>query len=86
MAGMFESVVRVGISLLAVYSLVGTIFAIVFLVLGVTRIDEEAKGSGIAFRLLIAPGVVIFWPSLLVRWLRRKGPSTERNAHRCSAR
>ena len=86
MAETYESIARLGISLLYAYSFVGLIFAIAFLSFGVTRIDEEAKGSGIGFRLLIAPGVVIFWPSLIVRWLRHKEPPTERNAHRCSAR
>ena len=70
MAVTFESIVRISLSLLDAYLFVGLLFAIAFLVFGITSIDEEAKGSSIGFRLVIAPGVVIFWPALLVRWIR----------------
>ena len=38
------------------------------------------------FRLVIIPGVSLFWPLLLVRWVRRQGPPRERNAHRLALR
>jgi hypothetical protein len=86
MAVTFESFVRVGVLLLNAYVLAGLLFAVGFLAFGITRIDEEAKGASIGFRFVIAPGVVIFWPTLLVRWIRGTEPAVERNAHRCSAR
>jgi len=86
MAVTFEFVVRMSVWLLNAYLFVGLLFAIAFSVFGITSIDEEAKGASIGFRLVIAPGVVIFWPTLLVRWIRGTEPAVERNAHRCSAR
>lgn len=53
----------------ALYAAVGAIFALVFLVLGLTRIDNGAKGAGLLFRLLIIPGLIALWPFMLVRWI-----------------
>jgi hypothetical protein len=54
-----------------VYGLIGLAFAIVFVSAGVQKIDSQAAGSSIGFRLVILPGVVAFWPFLLKRWIRR---------------
>lgn len=65
----------------------GAVFAVAFLVRGVGRIDPLAVGAPWGFRLLIAPGVVAFWPLLAARWLRATGqPTLEVNAHRRAAR
>jgi hypothetical protein len=53
----------------AVYAAAGLVFALVFLGLGLTRIDDGAKGAGLAFRLLILPGLIALWPLMLVRWI-----------------
>ena len=45
------------------------VFALAFLVLGLTRIDNGAKGAGLAFRLLILPGLIALWPLMLIRWI-----------------
>jgi hypothetical protein len=51
--------------------------------LGVQRLDSEAQGSGLGFRLLIMPGVAAFWPLFLSRWLRGvTEPPGEKNPHR----
>ena len=62
---------------------VGFAFAVAFVTTGVKRLDPNASGSGIAFRLLILPGSAAFWPLLLRRWIRgdRDVPE-ERNPHR----
>ena len=52
------------------YAVAGVAFAIVFLVRGVSRIDEHAAGSGVAFRLIIFPGAAALWPVLLQKWIR----------------
>jgi hypothetical protein len=56
---------------LAVYACAGIAFAPPFLVRGIHRLDAAAHGSGIAFRLILVPGVVALWPVLLAAWLRR---------------
>jgi len=46
---------------LGVWSTVGAIVALVFLLIGIDRFDEDARGAYI-FRPLLVPGVVIIWP------------------------
>lgn len=53
----------------ALYAVAGVVFALVFLLLGLTRIDHGAKGAGLGFRLMILPGLIVLWPLMLVRWL-----------------
>ncbi|MCC7155427.1 MAG: hypothetical protein IT161_12700 [Bryobacterales bacterium] len=61
---------------LTAYALAGAAFAIAFVILGARRLDPAAGRSGIAFRLIIAPGSAALWPALLLRWLRaRRGES-----------
>ncbi|HXJ03538.1 MAG TPA: hypothetical protein VNH65_00450 [Candidatus Acidoferrum sp.] len=61
----------------------GLLFAVAFVTSGVKRLDPNAKGSGVVFRLVILPGSAAFWPLLLRRWIRgdRDVPE-ERNPHR----
>jgi hypothetical protein len=68
---------------LFLYTAVGAVFAVAFVTAGVQRVDPDARGSGIVFRLLILPGSAAFWPLLLRRWIRgdRDVPQ-ERNPHR----
>lgn len=55
--------------IIAVYLIAGVLFAIPFVIKGVTRIDEGAHDSGWGFRIIIIPGTVIFWPLLMKKWL-----------------
>ncbi|HUB26857.1 MAG TPA: hypothetical protein VL992_15635 [Tepidisphaeraceae bacterium] len=71
---------------LTAYGALGALFALAFVTAGVQRIDSEAKGSGLAFRLLIFPGTIAFWPLLLRRWLHgAPDPAVEQNPHRDAA-
>jgi hypothetical protein len=80
---MFETVAKAFVYALEAYAVVGFGFALVFVWIGVQRLDSEAEGSGIGFRLLIVPGAIAFWPMLLYRWLRhRTDPPAEENPHR----
>ena len=56
--------------LLAAYAIAGVTFAAAFVLVGVQRIDSQAKGTSAGFRALIFPGVAALWPLLLRRWLR----------------
>ncbi len=53
----------------ALYAAAGLVFALLFLALGLPRIDNGAKGAGIGFRMLILPGLIALWPLMLIRWL-----------------
>mgnify|MGYP005850131879 CR=1 FL=1 len=68
------------------YLAAGLVFAVLFVTFGVHRVDEQAKGSGVGFRLIILPGVAALWPLLLARWVRGvPEPPLETNGHRTRA-
>jgi len=72
---------------LAVYAVIGIVFAIPFVFVGAGRIDPTAGSGTIGFRLLILPGAALLWPVMLVRWIRGEGkPPEERTPHRAQAR
>lgn len=73
-----ESLIKV----LQGYFFVGLIFAVLFSLLGVQRTDPGARGIAPFFRLLIIPGVSIFWPLFVLRLLRGKQHPIEQTAHR----
>jgi len=82
---MHETLAKAFVYTLAAYATLGLLFAVPFVWFGVQRLDSEAEGSGIGFRLLILPGVAAFWPMFLNRW--RRGivePPVEENPHRLS--
>lgn len=71
------------LTLAACYVGIGLTFALIFVIVGVQRVDPAARGASVGFRLLILPGAAAFWPLLLWRWWRGVViPPTERNAHR----
>ena len=55
MAAMFESSVKALVYALEAYAGFGLLFAVPFVWFGVQRLDSAARGSGIAFRLVILP-------------------------------
>lgn len=73
---------------LEIWMIIGALIAVVFLTIGIDRIDEDAQGAYV-FRLLLVPALLLIWPLVLWRWLvletgrdawdkRHKPP---RNAH-----
>jgi hypothetical protein len=65
-------IIGVIISIVGLYILSGVLFAIPFLIKGVTTIDEGAHGTKLGFRIMILPGTIIFWPVLLRKWINAK--------------
>lgn len=53
------------------YLLLGAIFYIPFILKGIKKIDHGAVGAPLSFRLLILPGVMVFWPLLLSKWIAK---------------
>ena len=83
---MFESLVEAFVYALEIYAALGLIFAGIFVSAGVQKVDTEAQGPGVGFRLLIMPGAAAFWPMLLARWVRgRSETPIEKNPHRISS-
>ena len=58
--------------IIAVYLACGFLFMIPFIIKGVHVVDEGAHGSSIGFRIIIIPGVIVFWIVLLRKWIRMK--------------
>ncbi len=56
------------------YGGAGAVVALAFLGWGIDRVDPSAHGAWLV-RPLLAPGVVVLWPLVLVRWvaLERRG-------------
>lgn len=61
-----------------IYCGIGGVVAALFLVFGIGRIDENARGVWVA-RPILAPGVILIWPLVLLRWLELE--RGERNPH-----
>ena len=63
-------VLEIILMIVAVYLLCGLLFAIPFIIKGVTAIDPDgAHGTKWAFRIIIIPGTMVFWPVLLKKWM-----------------
>jgi len=62
--------VEVILIIVAVYLLIGVLFVIPFLMKGLTKVDEGAHGGTIGFKIIIMPGVIVFWPVLLKKWIK----------------
>jgi len=56
--------------LVLVYLLLGVLFVLPFLLKGLTKVDTGAHGGSIGFKLIIIPGVIVFWPVLLRKWIK----------------
>ena len=65
-----ETIISNILSFIGVYLVLGIIFAFAFLWKGITKVDEGAKGSGLFFKTLIFPGLIIFWIFFLRKWLK----------------
>lgn len=77
-----ESVAQLVILIVKGYLMCGLIFSIPFLFLGIQRVDPSAKNSTLLFKVVVLPGVTLFWPLMLTRLLRGQEKPTECNAHR----
>jgi hypothetical protein len=56
------------LTVLGIYLGCGLVFAILFALFGVGKIDSHAAHGPWGFRLLIIPGAAALWPWLLRRW------------------
>ncbi len=81
-----EQAIGILFVVVGVYLLIGLVFAVPFVTRGVGRIDPVAREGTWGFRLLIIPGILVFWPLLARRWQSGSTePPCECNAHRRAA-
>jgi hypothetical protein len=52
------------------YVLSGLAVGVPFVLRGVDRVDEAARGAPVAFRLVILPGTAALWPLIAVKWVK----------------
>jgi len=78
---------QVLIAAAALYVAVGVLVALPFVARRVQRIDPDARGATLAFRLLIVPGIAALWPLFVRRKSAGDDPEPrERTPHRDAAR
>jgi hypothetical protein len=70
------------INVVEIYLAIGCLFALYFVIFGITKLDDSAKGTSFGFRFLIFFGAIPFW--ILLAWRLFKGEKRpmENNAHR----
>ena len=61
-----EVILLVGLA----YVFFGLAVGVPFVLRGVDRVDEAARGAPVAFRLLILPGTVALWPLMAAKWMK----------------
>ena len=74
--------VEILLIIVAIYLLVGVLFVVPFLMKGLNKVDEGANGSTIGFKIIIIPGVIVFWPMLLSKWTKGNGNHGDTKAQR----
>ena len=62
--------VTIIVTIAIIYLAIGVLFVILFLWKGITKVDEGAHGGSIGFKIIIIPGVIVFWPVLLRKWMK----------------
>ena len=68
-----------------IYLGLGFLFALWFVVFGVAKLDDSARGTGLGFRFIIFFGALPFWILLWWRVVKGKKRPEEKNAHRSEA-
>jgi hypothetical protein len=57
-------------TIVGIYFICGFLFALAFVFKGARVIDEGAKDSTVGFKIIIIPASIVFWPLLLIKWIR----------------
>jgi hypothetical protein len=66
------TIVTILFSILGIYLAAGLLFAVIFLIKGIERVDASAHGATWGFKLIIIPGIMALWPVLLNKWIKAK--------------
>ena len=85
MNGVGGAIAETLIKIVRGYLFAGLVFSVPFVIFGIQRVDPAVKGWNVIFRILILPGLSMFWPLFAVRLVRGKRHPVERTAHRLAA-
>ena len=67
-----EVVLNYVFAIIGIYFLLGFLFYLVFVFKWAAEMDENFRGSGFGFKLLILPGILALWPVLFAKWKKAK--------------
>ena len=65
-----EQIIAYILMIIVFYVAVGIAFSVIFIWKGLTTVDPSARGTGIGFKILIFPGLIIFWPVFVNKWIK----------------
>ncbi len=68
---MIETLVNIFLYGLLLYVALGLVFSVFFYWKGARIIDEGTAGTPWHFKLIIFPGVILFWMVLFIKYLKR---------------
>ena len=77
-----QQFVELALLVSGLYVAVGLIAALWLAFAGLGRIDPVAREGTLGYKILIIPGLCVFWPLFVFRVLKQAGMPEERNAHR----
>jgi hypothetical protein len=60
------------LNIVLAYLIIGLAFSVPFLSKWIHAVDESTSDSSVGFKILILPGVIVFWPLLLKKVLTVK--------------
>jgi hypothetical protein len=64
---MIESVFTILLLIFGAYAVMGLATAVWFFAWHIKRLDAPAAGGSMGFRILVAPGVILLWPLILMK-------------------
>jgi hypothetical protein len=84
---MTPAIAELFVDFLGGYVAAGALFGVLFLWRWVGRLDPAAMHATWGFRVLVFPGVMMFWPLFVTRMMRgASAPPDEWTAHRAGGR
>lgn len=64
-----EEVVSNIFFVIGLYLSIGLVFGLIFISLGLKNVDEGSIDTSWKFKLLLIPGMLVFWPLFLKKWM-----------------
>ncbi len=66
-----KEIIMIVLLIVEIYIMIGVVFSIPFHWKGLAIVDKDTVGSTLLFKILITPGIIIFWPHLLYKWKKK---------------